>query len=48
VIDRGLTVVDPEHLAFDVRSGYPPEIVAAAGSVLYQVLQYIREHPYGD
>lgn len=48
VIDRGLTVVDPEHLAFDVRSGHPPEIVAAAGSVLYQVLQYIREHPYGD
>ena len=48
VIARGLTVVDPEHLAFDVRSGYPPEIVETAGGVLDQVLQYRREHPYGD
>ena len=48
VIERGLTVVDPENLVFDVRSGHPPEIVETAGSVLYQVLQYRREHPYGD
>jgi hypothetical protein len=48
VIDRGLEVVDPEHLAFAVRSGHPPEIVTTAASVLYQVRQYMREHPYGD
>lgn len=48
VIDRGLTIVDPEHLAFDVRSGHPSEIVTTADDVLYQVLQYMREHPYGD
>jgi hypothetical protein len=45
LIDRGMMVVDPEHLAFDVRGEYPPEVVAAAQQVLERVAQFVREPP---
>ncbi len=46
LIDKGMTVVDPEHLVIDLTSGYPPEIVEVAEGVLDRVFQYAREQPF--
>ena len=43
----GLMIVDPEHLVFDARSGYPPEIIAAVEQVVDRVSHYVRELPFG-
>ena len=48
LIDRGLSVIDPEHLVFDVLFQYPPEVVAAVEQVLARVSQYMREQSLGD
>jgi hypothetical protein len=48
VVGHGIGVIDPEHLAYDVRFEYPPEIVAAAQQMLARVEQYVREQPFGE
>ncbi len=48
LIDRGMTVVDPEHLVFDATGEYPPEIVAVARLALDRVFRYMDEQPLGD
>ncbi len=48
LLDRGTSVVDPEHLVFDVTSEYPPEVVAVAQRVVDQVGDYAREQPLRD
>jgi hypothetical protein len=48
LVAHGIGVVDPEHLAYDARSEYPPEIVAAAQQMLARVELYVREQPLGD
>jgi hypothetical protein len=45
LVAKGLMVVDPEHLAYDVRGEYPPEVVAVAELALVRVMQCIREQP---
>jgi hypothetical protein len=47
LISNGMTVVDPEHLALDVRGEYPPEVVVVAQLILVRAMQCVREHPYG-
>ena len=47
LLDRAMTVVDPEHLVFDVMSELPPEVVAVTQQVLDRVFQYVREQPFG-
>lgn len=46
LIDRGMTVVDPEHLVFDVMGNYPTEVVVVAQQVLDRVCQHVREQPF--
>jgi hypothetical protein len=41
IIDRGLAEVDPQHLVFDVRFEYPPQVVVVAQQVLDRIGQYI-------
>jgi hypothetical protein len=48
LLEKGTTVVDPQHLVFDMMSEYPPEVVAVAQQVLDRVGQYVREQPVGD
>jgi hypothetical protein len=48
LIDKAVTVVDPEYLVIDLTSGYPPEIVEVAEGVLGRVFQYALEQPFGD
>jgi hypothetical protein len=48
VVGHGMGVIDPEHLAYDARFQYPPEIVAAAQQMLARVEQYMREQPFGE
>jgi hypothetical protein len=48
LIDKALTIVDPEHLVVDPTSEYPPEIVAAAQVALDRVFRYADEQPFGD
>jgi hypothetical protein len=48
LVGHGIGVVDPEHLVYDARFEYPPEIVAAAQQMLARVEQYVREQPFGD
>lgn len=48
LIDKGMTVVDPEHLVFDTISEYPPEVLAAAQRVLDRVSQYLGMEPFRD
>jgi hypothetical protein len=48
VVGHGMGVIDPEHLAYDARFEYPPEIVAAAQQMLARVEQYVREQPFGE
>ncbi len=48
LLDHGMTVVDPEHLVFDMMSEFPPEVVATAQQVLYRIGQYARQQPFGD
>jgi hypothetical protein len=43
LIDKAMTVVDPEYLVIDITHGYPPEIVEVAEGVLDRVFQYARE-----
>jgi hypothetical protein len=47
LVAEGLMVVDPEHLAFDVRGEYPPEVVAVAQIALVRVVQSAREQSNG-
>jgi hypothetical protein len=48
LLDKGISVVDPEYLVYDTRSEYPPEIVAVAQHVLDLVFAYIRKTPFED
>jgi hypothetical protein len=48
LVGHGIGVVDPEHLVYDARFEYPPEIVAAAQQMLARVEQYVREERFGD
>jgi hypothetical protein len=48
ILDKGISVVDPEYLVYDTRSEYPPEIVAVAQQVLDLIFAYIREQPFDD
>jgi hypothetical protein len=48
VLDKGISVIDPEYLMYDTRDEYPPEIVAAAQQVLDLIFAYIREQPFDD
>lgn len=48
LVGHGIGVVDPEHLVYDARFEYPPEVVAAAQQMLARIEQYVREHPVGD
>ena len=48
LVGHGIGVVDPEHLVYDARFEYPPEIIAAAQQMLARVEQYVREQPLGD
>jgi hypothetical protein len=48
LIEKGLTVVDPQHLVFAVMSEYPSEVVATAQQALDRVGHYVREQPLGD
>jgi hypothetical protein len=48
LLDKGISVVDPEYLVYDARSEYPPEIVAVAQYVLDLVFAYIRETPFDE
>ena len=48
LLDKGMTVVDPEHLVFGVMFEYPTEVFAAAQQVLDRIGQYAREQPFGD
>jgi hypothetical protein len=48
LIDKALTIVDPEHLVVDPTSEYPPEIVAAAQVALDRVFRYADEQPFGE
>lgn len=45
LIDKGMTVVDPEHLVFDMSGDYAPEVVVVAQKVLDQICQYVCEQP---
>ena len=48
VIAHGMGVIDPEHLAYDARFEYPPEIVAATRQMLDRVEQYVRDQPFEE
>ena len=48
LIDKGLSVIDPEHLVFDMAFEYPPEVVAAVEQMLVRVSQHTREQSLGD
>jgi hypothetical protein len=48
LLDKGISVVDPEYLVFDMRSEYPPEVVAVAQEVLDLIFEYLREQPFDD
>jgi hypothetical protein len=48
LIDKGLSVIDPEHLVFDMMFEYPPEVVTAVEQMLVRVSQHARGHPFGD
>jgi hypothetical protein len=48
LIEKGLAVIDPEHLVFDMSFEYPREVVAAAEQVLDRVGRYVREQQFGD
>lgn len=48
LLDRGMSVVDPEYLVFDARGEYPPEVIAAAQQVLDLIFAYLREQPFDD
>ena len=48
LLEKGMTVVDPERLVFDARFEYPPEVVAAAQQILDRVGRYLREQQFGD
>jgi hypothetical protein len=46
-LDRGVTLIDPEHLVFGVGGEYPPEVVAAVQQALSRVGRCMREEPFG-
>jgi hypothetical protein len=48
IIDRGISVVDPEHLTIDAMSEYPPEVVATVQQLFERVSEYAREPRFGD
>jgi hypothetical protein len=48
LVGHGIGVIDPEHLVYDARFEYPPEIVAAAQQMLARVEQYVRERQLSD
>ncbi len=48
LIAHGLSVIDPEHLMYDMRFDYPQEIVAAAQQMLARVQQYSKESSVGE
>jgi hypothetical protein len=48
LLDKGISVVDPEYLVFDMRSEYPQEVVAVAQQVLDLIFEYLREQPFDD
>lgn len=48
IVAHGIGVIDPEHLVYDARFEYPPEIVVAAQQMLARVEQYVREQPFDD
>jgi hypothetical protein len=48
LLDKGLTVVDPEHLVFDSMSELPSEVVGTAQQILDRVFEYVRKQPFGD
>jgi len=48
LLDKGMSIIDPEHLVFDVRFEYPPEVFATCEQVLDRVCQYVRDQPFGD
>lgn len=43
VIDRAISVVDPEHLVIDAPGDYPYEILVTAQYAVDQVVIYLRE-----
>ena len=45
VIDRAVSVVDPEHLVIDVPGEYPPEVLLTARQTVDRVVLYVREQP---
>lgn len=48
IVAHGIGVIDPEHLVYDARFEYPPEIVVAVQQMLARVEQYVREPPFDD
>jgi hypothetical protein len=48
LVANGIGVIDPEHLVYDPRFEYPPEIVAAVQQMLARVEKYVHEQPLGD
>jgi hypothetical protein len=47
VIDRAISVVDPEHLVIDMPGEYPSEILLTAQHAVDQVVIYVRAQPSG-
>ena len=48
MVAHGIGVIDPEHLVYDVRFEYPPEIVVASQQMVARVEHYVREQPLDD
>jgi hypothetical protein len=48
LLEKGLTVVDPEHLVFDSMSELPSEVVSAAQQILDRICAYLRAQPFVD
>ena len=48
LLEKGLAVVDPEHLVFDPMSELPSEVVGAAQLVLDRICTYVRAQPFVD
>lgn len=44
---KGRAEVDPDHLVFDVRDAYPPEVATVAELALVRVVQSAREQLNG-
>ena len=48
MVAHGIGVIDPEHLAYDVRFEYPPEVLLASQQMLARVEHFVREQPFDD